>query len=640
MAPVASMGWWSNLINSGLSPEKTEPIELDRIRIANIGLLIMAGIALPFAAQYAMLDLPLMTGAVLLATVVALLSLWRLRTTLDTDRTGLVAGLTLLGLLVLSNVISGGFYDPNFAWLYVVPLVAALVATVRAVWLFGGLVFIATLAFWALPQLGVPIESKIPEASRSLQSLFNRLSAVVAIAALVAAIVSRHRRNQRRIERMANYDRLTGLPNRRLLEDTLARYQQRADRTGSPLAVLLIDLDRFKTINDTLGHHGGDLLLREVAGRIERNTPTAPTGPHLVARFGGDEFVVAFESVPDDTWPCDAAEQLVDKLQSPFLVADYELFPGGSVGVAVSTPNEAWSDVLRRADAALYEAKRRGGGCMARSTTALIAAEERRLHLESMLRRALQRDELSVVFQPLVQADGGAIVACEALLRWTLGGEAVSPAEFIPIAEQTGDILRIGRFVLDRACQQLADWRKAGLPEIRMSVNISARQLQAEGLVTAVIEALDTHSIPAHQLELELTESVLVDASDITQRAIARLAELGVYLALDDFGTGYSALSYLNRFPFHALKIDRSFVIAAPKGGQDAKLVGAIASLGRRLALRVVAEGVETAEHADLLRSLGCDELQGYHFGRPMDAAAFATLLTREADTSGSATAS
>ncbi len=623
------MPWWSNLLDSGLSSDETEPTQLERIRLTNVALLIMIVVALPFAVQYTLLDLPMMTAAVLGTAVVGLVTLWRLRSTHDSDRAGLIVGMTLMALLLLSNVTSGGFYDPNFGWLYIVPLVGALLATPRAVWLFGGLVLLATLVFWALPQLGVPIESRVPADARAVQSLFNRLSAVGAIAVLVAAIVARHHRNRRRMERMAHYDALTGLPNRRLLEYSLGDYQARMTGASHGVAVLLIDLDRFKTINDTLGHHGGDDLLREVARRIVHSTPDAPQGQHVVARFGGDEFVVAFETVPDDAWACRVAQRLVDGLQAPFLVGEYELFPGASAGVAVGSRGESWPDLLRRADIALHEAKRRGGGCLVQSTATLIAAEERRLHLESRLPRALERDEFSLAFQPLVRADGGEIIACEALLRWQLEGAAVPPCDFIPIAEQTGDILEIGRFVLRRACAQLARWREQGLPDIRMSVNISARQLQTEGMVATVADVLRDNELCASRLELELTESVLMDASEVAQRSITELVQMGVALALDDFGTGYSALSYLSRFPFRTLKIDRSFVVAAAEGGQDAKLVGAIATLGQRLSLRVVAEGVETIEQAHMLRSLGCDELQGYYFGRPMTAEAFSECLAK-----------
>jgi len=621
------MGTWSNLLTSGLDPEDTEPARIDRIRTINVGLLVMAGTPIPFGIQYARLGLPYMTAAVLVTAFVALATLWQLRRTHDVDRAGLVVGLTVLALLVVSNVTSGGFYDPNFSWLYVVPLVGGVVATRRAVALFGGLVVLATIVFWVLPELGVPIVNRIPPESHASQSLLNRVSAVIVIVILVATTVTLHRRNERRIERMASFDELTGLPNRRSLERALAEYVPRARAAGLQTAILLVDLDRFKTINDTLGHRGGDSLLCEVARRIERYASAPPSGRHFVGRFGGDEFVVLFECVPSEDWAAEVAEGLVAELQAPFVVGDYELFPGGSVGIAVALDDENWEDLLRRADNAMYEAKRRGGGCLVCSTAELIAAEERRLRIESMLGRALERKELWLAFQPLVSAADEQVVGCEALLRWNAPAGAISPAEFIPIAEQTGHIVQIGRFVLESACQQLAEWNRAGLPHLRMSVNVSALQLQAEGFVTMVGEALRAAGLQANQLEIELTETALVDASEITQRAIAGVAALGVGLALDDFGTGYSSLSYLSRFPFQTLKIDRSFVLASLTREQDEELVSAIAMLGRRLSLRVVAEGVETDGHVALLRELGCDELQGYHFSRPVAAEAFEQFL-------------
>lgn len=625
--------WWSNLIDSGLSADEVEPTLLERIRIANIGLVVMVAIALPFSVQYLRLGLPHMVFAVLAAAAVAMVSLWRLRRNHHPGQAGLVAGLTVFALLVTSNVTSGGFYDPNFAWLYVVPLIGALVATRRTIWLFGGLVLAATVVFWALPQMGVPIVSRVPAESRELQSLFNRLSAVATIVLLVVAIVARHRRNEHRIERLASYDVLTGLPNRRLLERRLEHLVARAQAKGEQTAVVLVDLDRFKTINDTLGHRGGDALLCEVARRIGRTAATPPHGEHLVARFGGDEFVVVYECCPPGQWLERAANQLVADLQRPFFVGDYELFPGGSVGLAVARPDEPWEDVMRRADNALYEAKRRGGGCLVRSTAALIEAEERRLHLESMLRRAVERGELSVAYQPLVRTADRSIVACEALVRWTTRDGPVSPVEFIPIAEQTGEIIRVGRFVLERACEQAAAWQREGLPAVRMSVNVSAIQLQSEGFVEMVESALATAGLEPGQIELELTESALIDGNELSQRTIATLAERGVGFALDDFGTGYSSLSYLSRFPFETLKIDSSFVLAAPERRHDADLVGAITMLGQRMSLRVVAEGVETEAHVELLTALGCDELQGYCFSRPIDGEAFGELLAAQAGT-------
>ena len=616
-----------DLLNAGLDPAEADPTLLDRIRTINIGLIAMAAIALPFALQYTHLRLWHMTAAVLVTAAVAVGTLVSLRRNHNAQRAGTIAGFTILTLLLLSNATSGGFYDPNFGWLYVVPLVGAAVASQRIVWVLTSLVVAATLVFWVLPEIGVELVSHIPPEQHGLQSLFNRISAVVAIGVLVIAIVARHERNERRIERLASFDSLTDLPNRRYLERKLDVYEARA-RRGDQIAILLIDLDRFKTINDSLGHDGGDELLKEVARRLQGALGDRSDVRAFVARFGGDEFVVAVERCPSQAWACDLAASLVRRLERPFHVFGYELFPGGSVGIALSAKDESWGDVLRRADNALYDAKRRGGGCYATSSPELIGAEERKMALESKLRRALDRDELWLAYQPLVDAQTCLPVGCEALLRWECDGQAISPAEFIPLAEQIGEIHRIGRWVLQQACAQQVHWRDDLGVDVKMAVNVSALQLRGDDFLAVLREILDSTSIDPGRLELELTESALIDAGQATLTLLRQIRDLGVELVLDDFGTGYSSLSYLQRYPFSTLKIDRSFVAAAHENDQDARLVGSISSLAHSLSLRVVAEGVEAPPQVERLLALHCDILQGYYFGRPVRAEACASLLT------------
>ncbi len=623
----SGVGRLQDLLNAGLDPADADPSHLDKIRTINVGLLVMAAIALPFALQYSRLRLWHMTAAVLVTAAVAIATLISLRRNHNAERAGTVAGFTILTLLLLSNVTSGGFYDPNFGWLYVVPLVGAAVASRRSVWVFTILVVLATIAFWALPELGVEIVSRIPPDEHGLQSLLNRMSAEIAIGVLVIALVARHERNERRIERLASFDPLTDLPNRRYLEHKLDVYESRA-RRGDQIAILLIDLDRFKTINDSLGHDGGDELLKEVAGRLQGALEDRSDVRAFVARFGGDEFVVAVERCPSEAWACDLAASLVRRLESPFHVFGYELFPGGSVGIALSAEEETWGDVLRRADNALYDAKRRGGGGYATSTKELIGAEERKMALESKLRRALDRDELHLAYQPLVDAQTSTSVGCEALLRWECGGEAISPAEFIPLAEQIGEIHRIGRWVLQRACEQQVRWRKELGVDVKMAVNVSALQLRGDEFLAVLRQVIEQTAIDPGRLELELTESALIDAGQATLTLLEQIRDLGVELVLDDFGTGYSSLSYLQRYPFSTLKIDRSFVAAAHENDQDARLVGSISALAHSLSLRVVAEGVEEPAQAQRLRTLHCDVLQGYYFGRPVSAERCAGLLT------------
>jgi diguanylate cyclase (GGDEF)-like protein len=613
-------------VNAGLDPAGADPGLLERIRTINVGLIVMAAISLPFAVQYTRLGLSHMTVAVLLTATVAIATLVWLRRSHDTERAGLVAGITTLALLVLSNFTSGGFYDPNFGWLYVVPLIGAAVASRRAVWLLTSLVIAITLVFWVLPQTGVNLVNHVPESARGVQSLFNRVSAEVAITVLVVVIVARHQRHETRIRRLANYDMLTELPNRRYLEAELTRYLA-TDTGDDRLAILLIDLDRFKTINDSLGHRGGDELLREVARRIGAALPAPARGECFVARFGGDEFVVALERCADEAAACELAAALVQCLESPFRVEGYELFPGGSIGIAFAGAGERWEDVLRRADNALHEAKRAGGGCFAKSSAELIAAEERKMALESKLRRALDREEFELAYQPLVDGRSGAIVGCEALLRWNSDAGPVSPAEFIPLAEQTGEIRKIGRWVLEEACRQQVAWTRGGAGDVKISVNVSPLQLRAEDYLAGLGEVIASTGIDPARLELEMTESALIDGDDSTLRVLEAIRALGVELVLDDFGTGYSSLSYLQRYPFATIKVDRSFVARMHEDEHDARIVASITSLARSLKMRVVAEGVEESAQVEQLLWLECDLLQGYYFSRPVPASAFAALL-------------
>lgn len=630
---MKSSSRWENLINAGLDPDSVDPSRLDRIRAVNVGLLLTIGICLPYAAQYMSLGIPWMTVAVVATALVAGLTLLRLRRHHDIKRAGLVTGASVFGLLLLSNVVSGGFYDPNFGWLYVIPLVGALIVDLRTAMMFSGLLLGTTIAFWLLPRLGVELHSQIPPDQHDVQSLLHRVTTVICIGGLVAAIVLRHRRAERRIWRLANLDELTELPNRKRLEQEMAHAVALAKAGGPKCAVLLIDLDRFKSINDTLGHSRGDILLRDAARRVSDAVKEAGRDDALVARFGGDEFVVFLRHCDKNDEAERVATRILHRLRKAFFVGGYEVFPGGSIGIArfaddgEDCPDA--EDLFKRADMALYEAKRLGGGRFVTSTPNLVEAEERRGWMESNLRRALERGELHLAFQPLVRSADGVIVGCEALLRWSPPEGPVSPAEFIPVAELTGDILPIGHWVIEQACEQLSKWRDAGLSGLRMSINVSPRQLEIESFPATVLQTLERYGLPPDAVELEITESTLIDAGDSTRASIKLLSDAGIGFALDDFGTGYSSLSYLRKYAIGTIKIDRSFVMSAPKAPQDAKLIVGLTSMAHELSLRVIAEGVETGAHVELLRAAGCDELQGYHYSRPVTASRFIDLLEK-----------
>lgn len=438
--------------------------------------------------------------------------------------------------------------------------------------------------------------------------------------------LSRIKENENRIRELAYYDALTGLPNRRLLEDRLRVELAHADRAKRSLAVMFVDLDRFKRINDSLGHEVGDRLLIEVALRLRQCLREEDT----VGRMGGDEFLVFLGNLVEAEDAAITARRIVAALREPILIDGLELMVTTSIGISIYPSDSLDAETLiRNADAAMYRAKDEGRDSFQLYEPAMNARSLERLAMETALHHALARDELQLEFQPLVDARKELTVAAEVLLRWEhpdLG--RVPPADFIPIAEDTGLIVPIGQWVLRRACELHAEWRQDGRASLRMMVNISARQFRDPGFVAMIESVLAETAMPPELLTLELTESMLMDGVQQSIELLDRLNELGVALAIDDFGTGYSSLAYLKRFPIDELKIDRLFVRGIDRCARDAALVGAVIALGHSLSLRVVAEGVETNAHRRVLRDLGCDYMQGFHFSRPLP---WADFLLREA---------
>jgi diguanylate cyclase (GGDEF)-like protein/PAS domain S-box-containing protein len=441
--------------------------------------------------------------------------------------------------------------------------------------------------------------------------------------------ISDRKASEEKVRYLAHHDLLTGLPNRGVAEQRLREAMQQSERTGQPVAVLFIDLDRFKTINDSLGHQTGDALLRHVAKRLSLSIRDADT----VSRFGGDEFVVLLNGVSGSDEALLIAQRLQATLRAPYMVDALELNVSCSVGIAMF-PGEAadMDELMRHADAAMYEAKAGGRDNVYFFTRDLNDRAQQRLQVELLLRNAVARDELQLVFQPQVCAIDGALMAVEALLRWhtpTLGD--VSPAVFIPLAEESRLIVPIGEWVIDQACRQLAAWRARGIDVGVMSVNLSAVQLLDAGLVPALRASLARHAVPAHLLEIELTESTLMESTDQRLGQLWALKELGVQLSIDDFGTGYSSLSYLSRLPTQKLKIDRSLVKDMLREPKDRAITEAIIALAHRLRMTVVAEGVESAEVHAALAEAWCDAIQGFHTGRPMPAERLEHWLTERA---------
>jgi len=424
---------------------------------------------------------------------------------------------------------------------------------------------------------------------------------------------------------LARYDSLTALPNRSMFFEEVERAIARGRRHGAGFAVCFIDLDRFKTVNDTLGHAAGDELLQQMATRLRG----AVRESDLVARLGGDEFVVLLEGGTGAAAITAVAHKLLAAIGRPLQVQGQQFLVTGSIGVArFPHDGEDAATLLKHADAAMYLAKDQGRNNLQFYTAALAEQAARQFELESTLRLALSRGELLLHYQPKIELASGRIIGAEALLRWQRPGRGlVPPLDFIPLAEERGLIVPIGRWVIHAACRQLAAWRESGLDAMPVAVNLSARQFASETLVDDVIDALAANAIAPRELEVELTESVLMTDPERAQRVLQQLHALGVRISIDDFGTGYSSLSYLKRFPADAVKIDRSFVQGLPADADDMAITGAVIAMAHSLGLGVVAEGVETEAQLGALRRLGCDEVQGYLMGRPMPARELATRL-------------
>ncbi|MEH6625393.1 MAG: EAL domain-containing protein [Motiliproteus sp.] len=433
-----------------------------------------------------------------------------------------------------------------------------------------------------------------------------------------------------KVQHQAYHDPLTGLPNRLLCNDRLEHALNNAQRLNLQLAVLFLDLDRFKHVNDSLGHSVGDALLVSIAGRLNNTIRQADT----VARQGGDEFIVILEAIGDSSVASAIAKKIQDAFAQPIILSGHELYVTASIGISLYPEDGTSADTLiKNADAAMYQAKHKGRSTFAFYTSDLTLTSTEWLDLESALRRALVRDEMYLEYQPQIDLNSGKLVGVEALLRWRHPERGlISPIKFIPLAEETGLILEIGDWVLDQACLQISCWQQQGYHSPLVAVNLSSIQVFRGDIVASVEQALVRHSIDPGYLELEITENCIMENTEKSSQVLQALRDRGISLAIDDFGTGYSSLAYLKQLPINKLKIDQSFIADIPHDLSDEAIAKAIIMLGQLLNLEIIAEGVETVEQQQFVHKNGCNLAQGFLFSRPVAPEVIATMLSAQSD--------
>lgn len=473
------------------------------------------------------------------------------------------------------------------------------------------------------PQLPIVVLSGIDDAELSLQAVQAGAQDYLVKGQGDGNLLNRalryaieRKRTQERLAYLASYDQLTDLPNRNLFNERLVTSLQQARRHKRHMVLMFLDLDHFKDINDTLGHSAGDKLLKDVARRLQHCVRAEDT----LARLGGDEFTIIMNEVRQHKDTAAVAEKILDALASPFVLEGEEVFVTTSIGIAGYPSSGSDPETLiRHADTALYRAKSEGRGNYQFFEAEMNQAVSERMSMINALRHAAKREEFFLYFQPLLHAHTGDVYGMEALLRWHHPERGMVPTcEFVPLLEETGLIVPVGEWVVREACRQNRLWQEAGLEPLLVSVNLSVRQFHERDLIDMVTNAIADAGINPRQLQLEVTESVLLERSHAANKILARLRDIGIKLAIDDFGTGYSSLSYLKQYPFDTLKFDRSFIQGITSGDNSAAIVASMINLGHSLGMTVVAEGVETSQQLAILHDHNCDQFQGFLFGYPM----------------------
>ncbi|MCR4378144.1 MAG: EAL domain-containing protein [Rhodospirillales bacterium] len=476
--------------------------------------------------------------------------------------------------------------------------------------------------FWNLRKNGDEYAERL-----SVTAITNVSGEVQQFAAIMSDITKR-KQDEERILYQANYDNLTGLPNRSLFLDRLNQALANMHRANKNLGLLFIDLDGFKLVNDTLGHNVGDMLLKEAARRLGTCVRTGDT----VARLGGDEFTIIMPNLDDPRNAPLVAQRVLDAMHAVFLLGGHETFVSASIGITIF-PDDARDaqELLKNADAAMYRAKENGKANYQFFTADMNEEVKERLVMKNGLSRALENKEFKLLYQPKLDLHTSRVTGAEALMRWQspeLG--LVSPVKFIPVLEETGMVVEVGEWAIHTACRQHLEWVKLGLPPIKIAVNLSARQLREPTFVNIVKSALIKTDLPPSALEIEITESMLMSDAPNIVAALKQLHDFGVHISMDDFGTGYSSLSYLKRFPIDTIKIDRSFVSDIDTSPDDAEIIHTIINMGQTLNRKVIAEGVETLEQLNILKQYNCDEIQGYYFSKPLEADDFVAFIRNQ----------
>ncbi|MGB5298955.1 MAG: EAL domain-containing protein [Thiogranum sp.] len=513
-------------------------------------------------------------------------------------------------------------------------MLASIVVTASAL-----LLVLQRLVIDPIQRLGV-LSREIGRGNLNIESGLKSKDEIGTLATAFEAMAGSLRKSDEQIRYVAYHDTLTGLPNRAMFQEYLSHVIAHARRTQTQFALLFLDIDDFKRINDTLGHETGDLLLQEVAERLAnclRDTDyVARMGgfdepDEFLARLGGDEFIMLLPDISDQHAPGALAHRLIKALSQPFSMSEHDYYVTASIGVTLyPVDGEEGAELIKNADIAMYHAKEQGKNNYQYYLESMNALAHERLSLEHKLRRALENNELCLHYQPQVEAASGRIVGVEALLRWFDPDQGLIPPDvFIPVAENSGLILPIGEWVINEACRQNKAWQKAGLEKIVVSVNISGIQFARQNVPEVIEAALQKSRLLPAFLETEITESVIMDQPERAVKQLSALRELGIGIALDDFGTGYSSFSYLHRFPIDTLKIDRSFISDICKKIEHAEIVAAIIAMSHILKLRVIAEGIEDEDQLHLLVARDCDIIQGYLFSRPLPAEELTQLLAR-----------